>query len=566
MLRLAFLLLPAAGVWAATISGTVWLHDGKIPKPISGVHVVARAADGRDLLQTAETDSQGRYLLQNLPEKRVALSAARPGYFGRAVAGAEPELLLDLSSDNTLERADFELFPGGVITGRITDALGEPLENIEVRCWRVIHADGRHQALAPGAVTDDRGVYRIFGLEPGSYILLARPQFRRKPPLAAAYFPGTAQESNAKEIEVAPGAEVTGIDLTLGDQPAYTISGKIAGADPEQIRGANILAIPISGESAAAARSANPDELNWRMGIGMTNGGVATVDEKGDFFLSGLPAGEYVLTVSARPGPVPAGMRAQIAAIVRQAVDVRSNMTGVLLHAARVARISGRVSFPKGPPRRSRPEAIVLELADQSPGVLGARSREAAARSPDYKFEFPDLLPGSYTLRIVSPSAVYMMVEGEPSEAKEITVPEGAALDVEVETGFGTASLSGIVKEPGSGAPLPEARVAMAKAPPESRTGGSPIRFRTAQADQRGRWSIPDLLPGAYLICAWSSASVESLYAPETWQAAGTAVRKIVVDPNTQVEVELTSSEVPAAGRRPQTPSSGASIRQPRRP
>src|SRR5581483_8681127 len=168
MLRLAFLLLPAAGVWAATISGTVWLHDGKIPKPISGVHVVARAADGRDLLQTAETDSQGRYLLQNLPEKRVALSAARPGYFGRAVAGAEPELLLDLSSDNTLERADFELFPGGVITGRITD---------------------------------DRGVYRIFGLEPGSYILLARPQFRRKPPLAAAYFPGTAQESNAKEIE-----------------------------------------------------------------------------------------------------------------------------------------------------------------------------------------------------------------------------------------------------------------------------------------------------------------------------------------------------------------------------
>jgi|GEM_PF-5148704 len=564
MLRLALLSLPAAVVWAATVSGTVWLHDGKTPRPISSAHVLARSADGRDLLQTAETDSQGRYVLQNLPEKRVVLSAASPGYFGRAVAGGEPELVLDLSSDNTLERADFELFPGGVITGRITDALGEPLENVEVRCWRIIHAGGRHQALAPGAVTDDRGVYRVFGLEPGNYILLARPPFRRKPPLAASYFfPGTAQESNAKEIEVGPGEEVTGIDLTLGDQPGYTISGKIAGADPGQIKDATIFAIPISDESAAAARSPNPEELNWAIGIRMMNGGVSRVDERGDFLLSGLPAGEYVLVVSARPGSVPAGMRAPITTIVRQAVDVRGNMTGLLLHAARVARISGRVLFRKTQAGRARPEAVILQIVDRNPVVLGTRSRETAARSPDYRFEFPDLLPGSYTLRMVSPPGGFLVLEGEPSEAKEIAVPEGAALHVELEAGFGAASLSGIVKQPGSGAPLPEARVALSKAPRGSGTGDAPLQLRSVQADQHGRWSIPDLLPGAYRICAWRSASVESLYAPETWQAAGAAVKKIVVDPNTQVDVELTSSDVPAAGRRPQTASSGASAASP---
>src|SRR5262249_51870015 len=115
--------LVATSAPAATVSGTVFLRSGDSRRPLAGARVTARADHGSQLLESAETDAQGRYLLRELPKSRIVLSAGKAGYVGRAVGSREARLILDLASDSSIPEADFEMLLGGVITGRITDAL-----------------------------------------------------------------------------------------------------------------------------------------------------------------------------------------------------------------------------------------------------------------------------------------------------------------------------------------------------------------------------------------------------------------------------------------------------------
>ena len=68
------------------------------------------------------------------------------------------------------------------------------------------------------------------------------------------------------------------------------------------------------------------------------------------------------------------------------------------------------------------------------------------------------------------------------------------------------------------------------------------MQFRTAKADQRGRWELRDLPPGEYWIGAWPALRQEALYAPETWERAGASVRRLRIDPDAQTDIEITGA------------------------
>ena len=63
-----------------------------------------------------------------------------------------------------------------VVTGTVTDAKGDPVVAIGVRVWMVRDESGRSYGYSGRYyenITDDRGVYRVYGLPIGTYVVSA---------------------------------------------------------------------------------------------------------------------------------------------------------------------------------------------------------------------------------------------------------------------------------------------------------------------------------------------------------------------------------------------------------
>jgi protocatechuate 3,4-dioxygenase beta subunit len=261
--------LSPGSLGAAVLTGAVYLAGGEERRAAAGVKVLVRAADSAEVLRSTETDAEGRYVVSIVGKATVVVSAVKRGYFLSPQNGSRR---LDFSAQDNFTGVDFDLVPGGAVTGRVTDAEGEPLERVHLELRRAGVARSSDSAIQ--ALTDDTGAYRFFGLEPGRYIMLGR-----RPPLnAATYYPGRAEEKEAEAIEVSAGEEASGIDLRLPGPPADAIRSA-----PETARGQE-------SPGAAVQPAANPP----RAGEGPRSmaGGVVVSAQTGE------PLGGATLTLS----------------------------------------------------------------------------------------------------------------------------------------------------------------------------------------------------------------------------------------------------------------------------
>lgn len=229
---------PVKKTQTGSISGKITLKGNGV----AGVAVGARAENSNDRRRNAAvtvvTDQQGNYRLSNLMSGQYEVGPAAPQF---VVAGYQPHKRILLSEGENLEGVDFTLIRGGAITGKVTDAEGQPIveERIEIigpegtKGQMAVQVNHMYQA------TDDRGVYRIYGLAPGKYKIAAGIaedglQFGgfRRSFYTRTFYPSTNEVSKAALIEVTEGGEATNVDITLRKaQPSFTVTGRIVHAD-----------------------------------------------------------------------------------------------------------------------------------------------------------------------------------------------------------------------------------------------------------------------------------------------------------------------------------------------
>ena len=485
--------LLAAAAYGASVSGTVYLRESDTVRPLGGVRITVRQSEGGTILGNATTDAQGRYQLDGLPRARVQVNAVRPGFFARARRGGEPAVVVDLGAGEDFTGADFEAQPGGVITGHITDARGDPVQEAQVRLYRVADFGGRHRLVEQIFESDDRGQYRAFGLEPGQYLLeVAMPQSdwlpdRRSP----VYYPGTSNMARATEIEVRAGAEITGIDITLRPEPVFQVSGRIVGVQTGPL-------------PHVALRLASTDQLSF-----------AYARPDGTFAFPRMPGGTYLLTA-----------RTPDRMISSETLELGADVTNLTVRPTEPGQITGRVAFAGA---GTKPAEIRLRVS-----AVWQNPLETVARAPDYGFQFADIWAGPLVVEVASPSEAYLsqVKIGTKEVPARLDVPSGGITGLELTVGFGLVQVTGTIKAR-RGGPLPQARVALA------RPGTNPVEFRTAIADQNGRFVLRGVRPGEYLLGAWASVAVEVLSGREVW--AHEAVKRLTVEPRAQVELDLTA-------------------------
>src|SRR5438093_10674790 len=206
------------------------------------------------------TDSQGHFVLRDLDPGSYSLTAQRNGFARQAYgerAPGRPGAPLSIVAGQALKDVVFRLVPAGTISGRVSDATGEPITGITVTVGRFSYdqTGKRTFQMVNSARTDDRGEYRIYWITPGRYYVNASPTgqvFRFpsdneviEPGYVLTWYPGTADESSAAPIELQPGAELSTVDFRLTRQPLFRIRGRVFDARTGQApRNPNVSASP----------------------------------------------------------------------------------------------------------------------------------------------------------------------------------------------------------------------------------------------------------------------------------------------------------------------------------
>jgi len=265
---------PATG--KGKLSGKVVFAGNGKPAPDVRVRLTAEKGVGQ---QSVMTDESGAFSFVNLKSGNYQLNVWSPGF----VPDVEPEHSNRILLEEGEERRGIviRLIKGGVITGRPLDEDDEPVSSVRVSAIAVIGGEmleGGANTQPPGAYTDDRGIYRIFGIPPGRYRIVAnasKSYFNRSTiGLIATYYPGAAFISQAAEIEIAAGQVIEGLDFKLLNRKGFTVSGLVSRKDKSIPLANTFVIIPEKGSSRGSSRT-------------------YTTDGQGRYRFDGLPTGEY---------------------------------------------------------------------------------------------------------------------------------------------------------------------------------------------------------------------------------------------------------------------------------
>lgn len=245
------------------------------------------------------TDTSGKFSFYNVPAGRYRLEAQAEAFVGTRSES------LTVVDGQTVTAPDLTLARGGVITGRVT-ASNRPLIAQRITIQR-LSDDGQAQAFfggnPAGFETDDRGVYRIYGLPAGRYLVSsgesnsafgrggpARPGARNATKYAQTYHPDAVEVAQATTLEVAPGKVIENADIRMGEPlKRYVASGRVVDADTGQpLLGLSIAASPTNGQTGGNG----PAGVGGQGGFGGNNNATSS-NAKGEFTLAGLLPGNY---------------------------------------------------------------------------------------------------------------------------------------------------------------------------------------------------------------------------------------------------------------------------------
>jgi hypothetical protein len=237
------------------------------------------------------------------------------------------------------------------------------------------------------AVTDAEGQFRIDDVQPGQYVVVVEH--------TGLVQSGTA--SRRTSISVQPGSGKN--DLILHMQPAAVITGKIVDLDGDPMRDVSVLAARTG--SMRAGRNSHD------LGNGATN-------DLGEFRISDLRAGRYKITATPPQGFRRPNLNENNNG-KEQSIYLTTHYPGVLdeeraiaveIHAGTETRINfglltGRAYRVSGSVTGVQSKGGMAQITLQAKGN-GASQMAPQGLGEGGRFEFTNVLPGSYVARLIT--------------------------------------------------------------------------------------------------------------------------------------------------------------------
>lgn len=471
-------------------------------------------------------DDYGRFSFDGLSEGKYRLFARAQGYVPASYDQHGPFSTAIVAGEGAdTEHILFPLARQGVIYGTVTDERGNPVRRAQVMLFGEASAGGVHQGVSQGwDQTNDLGQYRFAHLAPGKYHVgvQARPWYAQtgfkypveetprsgsgpgiwagsgmgrpavNPLLDVVYpltfYPNATEADQAGEVELTAGEEYEA-DIQLTAVPSVHVL--VSGLPRQGANGGGMY--PTIGVTERAFGT-------W---IPVTTGAQQREVAPGEWEEAGLPPGPIRLTV--RVGDDKAWGERHIA------VNMGNGDTIDASSAPGPVDVSGRVNLP-----------AEITTAEKVHVVLTSRTEERAVNvqvQKDGTFS-QSIEPGSYDVRVWvdgGRGVEYLqsiMAKGARVNGRAVTIPAGGDVQLALTIGSGVGVVKGVAKLAGK----PEGGVLVLLVPAEAQSAGD--ESRRDQSDSDGSFTLPNVLPGKYLLLAvadgwkldWSDPAVVKQY------------------------------------------------------
>jgi hypothetical protein len=471
-----------------SISGQVTIHG----KGKAGIVIGLRSGEfgaqqGSALKGT--TDAQGNYRISDVPAGNYMVAPMAPGFVmsDQNSFGERGKALL-LAEGESVENIDFSLVRGGVITGKVTTADNRPV--IEERVYLApvdFTVNQRGSGFqSSGAATDDRGIYRMFGLAPGRYkIAVGQSEDRSfmngppgRPYYKQTFHPDVSDISKATIVEVTEGGEAANVDISLGRlTQTYAVSGRIIDGETEQPVGNVRLGVQL------VLNSQRRSFVN----------SYTTSNKQGEFKLENLAPGKYGIFINPQ-----AEGSARVIDNPFEIID--RDVEGVVIKTAKSATLSGSIVLENSEDKVLFARLLKLRI-DAYVETEGPSFGHRGAINPDGSFRITGLETGKARLSLGAQerellkgfSISRVERDGTP-QTEDIVIRDGEDIHgVRIVVVFGSASIRGVIKVE-NGTLAADARIFIRA----TKVGENNSSMRPPQVDARGHFLIDGLSGGTY--------------------------------------------------------------------
>lgn len=546
---ISFELKPGTVVYGGTISGQVTGSDG-LPLPYVSVaaSVLFSPDPGKSEYQDigyASTDMNGNYRMENLPANDYFIRAEYWGswysqtlWYPQASSQTEARTVTVTEGNETGGiNFDFALpSKSGRITGKVVDALGQPIANAGIQVMAAPDQTSRWNWIWLYASTDAEGTYQIDSVPEGIYVAYCWAQSGWE--YMQLWWPDAATMEAAQPITISAEAPGWQADFTLPLTPGTAaLGGRVVNSEGRALANAYIQITAAENEIDAAT---GHYFYAW-----------ASTDSSGLYKVDRLSPGRYIAYASfwendnfGQEWYKEAAALASAAPITLKEGENRSDIDFTLyVHPIYGAIVGTITDAATGLPI---PRAYVQVNYRQDAADLSVRR---FAWWPYYQisddqgfFAFESLPEGSYKLSVYAngafawyPDAVVEematpieVVGGRKSEANfalTLSQPGTAAISGQVRAEYGimpmrgaagarNARLEAVLDEP-----IPEIAVVMAKPAVTIQLWPDSERFYTAISNPDGRYTLKGLPDGEYYLSSFAPGHMLQYY-KETFDPA----------------------------------------------
>ena len=454
--------------------------------------------------KTAVTDEFGNFRVTGLSANLYSLTISHAGeYVTEPLNAAENR---ERKYYRVGENITVRLVTGGVITGKVTNSKGQPMMGVVVGATMVRDPEG-HPARQPARgiqqMTDDRGVYRYFGLRPGFYIVGTNGgmMVNGTSPYEGSlttYHPSASLET-AMPVKVTSGGEARDVDIMFRGERGHAVSGTI-----------------IFPAAPAPSSTTNVSLINTATGITLGYYLLPSNNPVRRFVVHGVTDGEYEIIANSRNEAIDFTSTPQRVKVNGGGVN------GIEIRMVPLASLSAQVVIEKssnsctGQSKHAVEEIMIYARSDLSSAFASEAYYFFTTRvvvNNKGEIKIPELRPNRYRFEISLPDknwytrSITLPAQGEGANSYDVSrtglefKPGDEVSGMTVTIAEGAASLHGTIVPENAGTSLPT-RVRVYLVPVAATLANDTMRYAEELMNDDRSFAFTNLAPGKYWLRA----------------------------------------------------------------